>query len=347
MKLPHLPGITCRHLDGLHLLEAGSPSGVPVVFVHGNLSSATYWEEELLALPEGYRAIAFDLPGYGESAPGPGWDATLGLRQFCEVLTSVAEALGLGDFHLVGHSLGGGIAMQYLLLHPSRLRSVTLVAPAPPYGFCGTKDVAGTPCHPDFAGSGAGMARPEFVERLRDGDRSLESQASPRFVFRNGYGVAPFQPAREEVLLEAMLQTHLGPAHYPGDWVPSPHWPGYAPGLRGVTNCLSPRFFNVSALASREEGPPVLWIRGARDVIVGNLSASDPAFGGMMGLRPDWPGGQVFPFQPMVSQTRDVLSRYGGGMREVVIPRCGHTPFLEYPVEFREAWHPFLAAGLG
>jgi hypothetical protein len=45
-----------------------------------------------------------------------------------------------------------------------------------PYGFGGTRDVAGTPCHADFAGSGGGTANPEFVRLLAAGDRGGEGR---------------------------------------------------------------------------------------------------------------------------------------------------------------------------
>ena len=48
-----------------HVLMHGPEDGIPVVFVHGNFSAATYWEETMLAMPDGYFSIAPDLRGYG------------------------------------------------------------------------------------------------------------------------------------------------------------------------------------------------------------------------------------------------------------------------------------------
>ena len=55
----------------VHVLSCGPENGTPVLFVHGNVSSATYWEETMLALPDGFRAIAVDLRGYGDTEPLP------------------------------------------------------------------------------------------------------------------------------------------------------------------------------------------------------------------------------------------------------------------------------------
>jgi pimeloyl-ACP methyl ester carboxylesterase len=121
-----------------------------VIFVHGNGASATFWEETMLALPPGFRAVAPDLRGYGDTEPLP-VDATLGLGDMVEDVRSLVEALGLGRHHLVGHSMGGGVVMKYAIAHPADLLSITLVDTVSPYGYSGSKDLDGTPCHEDGA----------------------------------------------------------------------------------------------------------------------------------------------------------------------------------------------------
>lgn len=59
----------------------------------------------------------------------------------------------------------------------------------------------------------------------------------------------------------------------------------------------------------------------------------------------DWPGAEVYPPQPMVSQMRAVLEKYreeGGEYRETVIENCGHTPHVEKAEELRRLLHEFL-----
>ena len=353
MRMPHLEGIRCELVRtsrlNFHVLFAGPPDGEPVVFIHGNVSSATFWEETMQALPAGFRAIAPDLRGYGESERRP-VDATRGLRDFSDDLHALVEALGLTRFHLIGHSMGGGIAMQYAIDHAERILSLTLVDPLSPFGFGGTKDLEGTPCWPDYAGSGGGTANPEFVRRLAAGDRSEESDFSPRRVLRAFYGKAPFLHPREDVLVESMLRTAVGEENYPGDFQSSTNWPGVAPGTRGVNNAMSPEYCNLSAMAMIASKPPILWVRGAEDTIVSDTSLFDFGYLGMLGVIPGWPGETIYPPQPMVAQTRAVLERYragGGRYREEVIPAAGHTPYLEQPGIFREILHAFLRGQAG
>ena len=84
--------------------------------------------------------------------------------------------------------------------------------------------------------------------------------------------------------------------------------------------------------------PPILWIHGAVDAIVGDASFFDLNQLGAAGVIPGWPGDQVAPPQPMLVQTRAVLDRYaaaGGTTREVVFEDCGHSAHIEKPDEFR------------
>ena len=68
--------------------------GVPVLFVHGNVSSSLFWQPLMLALPEQFRPIAMDLRGFGDTDPEP-VDATRGVRDYCDdVAPLVFEALG-------------------------------------------------------------------------------------------------------------------------------------------------------------------------------------------------------------------------------------------------------------
>jgi hypothetical protein len=224
-----------------------------------------------------------------------------------------------------------------------RFLTATLVDPGSPYGFGSTKDEAGTPCWPDFAGSGGGLANPELIKRLGDGDRSLDSPFSPRAALRTVVLKPPFIPAREEELLSAMLAIHLGPQDMPGDKVASPNWPYVAPGMWGAANALSPKYAgDVSRLYAVMPKPGILWLRGANDLAVSDTALSDPGTLGQMGLIPGWPGADVYPPQPMLRQTRAVLAKYaaaGGAYREVVIEDAGHAPYLEKLDAFNQAFH--------
>jgi pimeloyl-ACP methyl ester carboxylesterase len=343
-SIPTLPGIRSEYIQTarlrIHTLQSGSPSGIPVVFVHGNASSATFWEEVMLALPEQYWAIAPDLRGYGDTEDVL-IDATRGTADFADDICSLVDALKIERYHVAGHSLGGQVLFTLIPQDAQRIISATLVAPSSPYGFGGTKGLDGVPCSPDFAGSGGGTVNPEFARLLGDGDRSSDHQASPRNVLNAFYWKPPFVPTREEDLLSSVLSEKVGDTKYPGDFVASEHWPNVAPGKFGPINAISAKYAVGVAerFVATKPKPPILWVRGADDQIVSDSSLFDFGMLGAIGAVPGWPGNDVFPPQPMVGQTRAVLEQYvaqGGSFREEVYADTGHSPFVEQPALFLE-----------
>lgn len=340
--VPTLPGITSRMIDTArlktHVLFSGSVHGTPIIFVHGNASSATFWEETMLALPAGFRGIAPDLRGYGDTEDKL-IDATRGMGDWVDDLLALMDALQIEKAHFVGHSMGGTIVFGMVAAAAGRVLSGTVVNPGSPYGFGGCKGLDGQPCYDDFAGSGGGIVNPDFPKLIAAGDRSSDNpQASPRVVMDSFYWKPPFKPAREEDLLSSLLTEKIGPDKYPGDFVPSPNWPNVAPGKFGPINALSPKYVgdSVKRFINANPKPFMLWVRGDADMIVSDNSFFDFGTLGQMGFVPGWPGAEVYPPQPMVSQTRHILEQYGN-FREVVIADAGHTPYIEKPEEFMSA----------
>lgn len=348
-----LPGISSAVIETprlrTHILTSGPENGIPVVFIHGNASGSRYFEETMLALPGAYRAIAVDLRGYGDSEAKP-LDATRGLRDFSDDLHAVLtdrRVAGDKKVNLVGWSVGGGVAMQYAIDHADDVAKILLLAPMSPFGFGGTKDIAGTPYFSDFAASGGGTANPEFVKRIKEKDASEESDFSPRSVMNKFYWKPPFRLSREreDVLIDEVLKLAVGDANYPGDLTTSPNWPGLAPGKTGMNNAIAPSYCNLAAFASINPQPDVLWIRGADDQIVSDTSLFDFGFLGQLGVIPGWPGADVCPPQPMIGQIRGVLDAYrarGGSVREEVYPNVGHSPHIEAAAEFNNHLAAFL-----
>ncbi len=338
-----LPGVSSERVGTDRLtvavLSVTGRDGQAVLFVHGNVSSSLFWQPTMLALPEEYRPLAIDLRGFGETDPEP-VDATRGLRDYSDDLGAAIDALGLDSVHLVGWSMGGGVVLQYLVDRPGthRAASLTLVDPVSPFGFGGTKGIDGMLCDPYGAGSGGGAGNPEFVERLAGKDRTDDSVLSPRQVLLAHYVKPPHVPDHLDIFVESMLSTRLGDDFYPGDSRRVDAWPGFAPGDRGVLNTIAPTHFRIADLSGVHPKPPVLWLRGADDVIVSDTSLYDLAYLGSLGAIPGWPGDQTWPPQPMVAQTRAVLGGYaaaGGRYREVVIEDSGHGPHLDQPERFR------------
>ncbi len=350
--IPTLPGVSAKTIKSARLstrvLFAGDEGGAPVIFAHGNLTSATFWEETMLAMPADYRCIAPDQRGFGESDPAAVVDGGRGLSDMSDDVLALMDALGLERAHVVGHSMGGGVTWHLLGDAPERLLSAVLVAPVSPYGFGGTKDAEGLLCAPDAAGSGGGVANPQYTQMLRDGERG-DGEMTPLNVMNNFYWKPPYRSEREEDLLTSVLQTHTGERDYPGDFVTSENWPGVAPGRWGVLNGMAPNNQpDVARLYAIENKPPLLWLRGDSDQVIADMSMFDLATFGKLGVVPGWPGDEVCPPQPMIAQIKQVLDKYagaGGSVQEVVIEDCGHTPFVEKAEEFNRALHDFLSGG--
>jgi pimeloyl-ACP methyl ester carboxylesterase len=329
--------VTTPRLNANVLERPSDAATTTVVFVHGNVSSSLFWQPLMLDLPGDIRALAIDLRGFGDSDVLP-VDATRGVRDFSDDVASVIDELGLGAVNLVGWSLGGGVVMQLLLDRPELVASMTLVATVSPYGFGGTAP-DGTLLIPDAAGTGGGGVNPDFVARLAAGDRSDEP-GSPRAVYRSSYVAPGFTSPYEDIWVESMLTTATGIDNYPGDSTPSENWTGFAPAGRGVLNSLAPTVFDTTAIVDLESKPPILWIHGAQDAIVGDASYFDLNQLGKAGIIPGWPGEDVAAPQSMIAQTRGVLDRYttaGGSVTELELENCGHSPHLEHPEEFRDA----------
>lgn len=338
-------GITSRRIEtsrlSVSILERegddpSTPADRTVVFVHGTVGSSLLWQELLQDLPGDLRAIAIDLRGYGGTENAP-VDATRGVRDFSDDLAATLEELGVGTAHLVGWSLGAAVALQYALEHPTL--SITLQAPISPFGFGGTRR-DGSRLTEEDAGTGAGTANADFVRRLTAGDTSDEAETSPRSVFRAAFVASDYVTEHEDAWVAAILATATATGNYPGDIVHTKTWPGYAPGTTGVLNALAPKYFDVSGIVGLADKPPILWVHGEVDAIISDASVYEPNALGQLGVLPDWPGAEIAPPQPMVTQTRDVLDAYaaaGGDVTELALPGVGHSPHLESPAAFRHA----------
>ena len=351
MNVRTIPGIDARTVTTSRLttrvLFAGPADGVPVLFIHGNFSSATWWEETMVRLPPGYRAIAPDQRGFGAADPAAKVDATRGMRDFVDDAVALMDHLGYERFHLAGNSLGGLVAWWFMADAPERLLSVTLPGAGSPYGFGGTRDAQGTPTNEDFAGSGGGLLNPVLIQGLLDGDHGTEAPFSPRNVLRLLVWGPPHIPAREDDLLEAMFRVHISDRDLPGDKEASPNWPYVKPGKWGATNAMSPKYAGnlVDRILAVKDKADVLWIYGADDVAVSNSAASDPGTWGPTGRLPGFPGAERYPPQPMMEQIRTLLKAYaeaGGHYQETAIKGAGHVPFITHQDEFNEVFHAFL-----
>ena len=118
----HSKKIKVGQLD-IHYLSGGQ--GDPLVVIHGGGDGARAWLRNMAELSENYTIYVPDLPGFGSSQPMAGGHD---IGEFVEFLEDFTHSLGLKHFHLVGHSIGGGIALRYALEFPHKIGKLVLVS---------------------------------------------------------------------------------------------------------------------------------------------------------------------------------------------------------------------------
>ncbi len=112
-------------VNGLGLAYTDEGKGLPVVFVHGFPLQRGAWQKQIAALRSSYRVIAPDLRGLGESDSGSG-PATM--AQFAEDIHGLLQQISREPVVLIGHSMGGYVALAFARQFPKMLRGLALVA---------------------------------------------------------------------------------------------------------------------------------------------------------------------------------------------------------------------------
>lgn len=98
-----------------------------LLFIHGLATYLPSWNKNIEVLKSRYRCIAIDLPGYGRSSKG---NTTSSLNDYAEVVLKVIDELRLKNVILVGHSMGGQVAVTTVLKSPDQFERLILLAPA-------------------------------------------------------------------------------------------------------------------------------------------------------------------------------------------------------------------------
>ena len=112
-------------LHGRRVIYRVAGSGPPVVLIHGMVNSSRHWEAVALRLASDYTVIAPDLIGHGDSA-APRGDYSLGAH--AASIRDLLAAIGVERATIVGHSLGGGVAMQFFYQFPQRIERLVLIS---------------------------------------------------------------------------------------------------------------------------------------------------------------------------------------------------------------------------
>jgi pimeloyl-ACP methyl ester carboxylesterase len=161
----------------IHYLDSGG-RGAPVIFLHANTGTADAWEKQIPAFTgAGYRFIAYDRRGWGQSTAGPTGPASTG----ADDLLALVDYLRIDKFHLVSTAGGGFIGVDFVLSYPQRVRSFTL--------NCSTSGIT----DPDYVAATRRM-RPEVFTQLP----STFLELSPSYRFANPEGVARWSSFEEK-----------------------------------------------------------------------------------------------------------------------------------------------------
>jgi pimeloyl-ACP methyl ester carboxylesterase len=117
----HALGLSTR------VLEAGpTDAEEAVVFVHGGPGSANDWDQLLPQVGEFARAVAFDLPGFGEADKPGNWWGYLGVG-WASFIAAALNRLRIKRIHVVAHDMGGDSALTWAAAHPDNFASTVLI----------------------------------------------------------------------------------------------------------------------------------------------------------------------------------------------------------------------------
>lgn len=118
--------------------ECGTAKKGTIIFLHAMAGSATAWGPQMEALASDYRCIAWDMPGFGESADAPD---NADMDWLVKTLAHfVSHTLELEKAHFVGLSVGGMILLHFAQAFPSLTQSIAILDSSPKFGFDGDAD---------------------------------------------------------------------------------------------------------------------------------------------------------------------------------------------------------------
>ena len=123
----------------LHYLDWGPADAPPVVLLHGITGHARVWDHLAERLVPGRRVLALDQRGHGDSDPAP--DDDYRVATMADDVAAFAGSLELHRFALLGHSMGGRIAIQYAAAHAGRLERLIIVDIGPDIELAGLQRV--------------------------------------------------------------------------------------------------------------------------------------------------------------------------------------------------------------
>jgi pimeloyl-ACP methyl ester carboxylesterase len=188
-------------LHGRRAVYRIAGSGPPVVLIHGMLNSSSHWQSVALDLARDHTVIAPDLIGHGDSA-APRGDYSLGAH--AASIRDLLAAIGVDRASIVGHSLGGGVAMQFFYQFPQRVERLVLISS----GGLGREvsPVLRTAALPGFSTLLSLTIQPRLLAALAGAGRRMRERALAGGVYAQAIARA-LRPLENAEARQAFLQT--------------------------------------------------------------------------------------------------------------------------------------------
>jgi pimeloyl-ACP methyl ester carboxylesterase len=112
-------------VDGGRLYYEAAGTGEPLVLIHGNTLDLRSWDDQFLSLSQSFRVIRYDVRGFGKSSLPVEGEA----YSHHEDLAALLGHLGISSAHILGLSMGSGIAVDFVVGHPAMSRSLVAAGP--------------------------------------------------------------------------------------------------------------------------------------------------------------------------------------------------------------------------
>lgn len=112
-------------VDGMKVHYRIEGQGTSLVLLHGTAASLHTWDGWTEALKDSFQIVRMDLPAYGLTGPHP--DSKYDIKDYVDFVDHFLSKLGIDEFNLAGNSLGGGIAWNYTVTHPEKVKQLILV----------------------------------------------------------------------------------------------------------------------------------------------------------------------------------------------------------------------------
>ena len=240
-----IAGVTARFVDlptgvRIRIAESGARGRPPVVMLHGwGASLYTFRHALELLRARGFHVIAADMRGFGLSSHPDGKGAYT-LEAYADDLDALLDVLALPERpSLVGHSMGGGIALHFALEQPTRVRALALIAPT-------------------------GIVRTPAVLAVRIAPRSVAEAVGERVITRRVVRMILEHIAFGDI-------SHVTPRDVEEYWAPT-QIEGYIRAVRGTAAEFDWR--PLSGATMRSLSVPVAVVLGTRDRLVRHAGTS-------------------------------------------------------------------------